>query len=101
MNDISIDLKEVFKIMKMVLIEDDPSKYVKDLEMILKLFNELDRYDVYVRNLKPLYHPNEEYCSLRDDYHKEESTDLSIFAIELQDGYFKAPGIKGRRRIRS
>ena len=91
-------LNIIKKVMRLVMIEEDPSKYVEDAEEILKLFDKIDEYTEYIQDVAPLYHPIEHSPELRKDEYKDMEVDLSEIA-PVEDDYVSAPPLKGKRRL--
>lgn len=87
--------------MNLVMLNEDIEKYRVDIVKILELFDELDYFEKYVKDLKPLYHPLEEEGLLRDDKISKfllKSEHISPYLSD--DGYIDAPPIKGVKKIR-
>ncbi|RLG61628.1 hypothetical protein DRN84_03230 [Candidatus Geothermarchaeota archaeon] len=91
-------IKIIKKAMKLVMIQEDPSKYVEDAEKILKLFDEIDRYSEYIEDLEPLYHPIGHEVRLRKDEAKEMRIDMKKITY-TEDGYVVAPPLRGKKKI--
>ena len=89
------------KIMNLVMLNEDNDKYMSEVVKILDLFDELDRFNKYIGELTPLYHPLEENGMPRDD-------EVRIFTFSREDlapyieddDYIVAPPIKGVKKIR-
>jgi Asp-tRNA(Asn)/Glu-tRNA(Gln) amidotransferase C subunit len=52
-----IDKGYLRDIMGLVMVDEDPRNYIDDIGKIIKLFDELDEFDMEIRDLSPLYHP--------------------------------------------
>jgi len=91
-------IKIIKKVMNLVMIQEDPTKYIEDAEKILKLFDEVDKYSEYIEDLEPLYHPIEHEVRLRKDEVKEMRIDMRKITC-TEDGYVVAPPLKGKKKI--
>lgn len=92
--------EQIERIMKLVLLEEEPKKYLDDAKKILELFDEIDKYYEYAKELDPLYHPFTYQLELRKDEKKEEKIDLKVFSKVNDEGYIEAPPLKGRKTLR-
>jgi len=92
-------IKELRRIMKLVILEEDINKYINDAKEILKLFNEIDKYYEMAKDLDPLYHPILYTVPLRKDKAIDTYLDISIFSEVDEDGYVVAPPLRGKRKL--
>ena len=88
------------KMMKLVMIEEDVKKYVDDASYILEMFNKIEEYYKYARELSPLYHPISYEVELRKDIKSEFRVDLDKFAKVDKEGFVEAPPIRGKKMFR-
>ena len=94
-----VDIDMVKHIMSLVMIEDDPSKYMEDIKMILDLFDRLDGFDEHIRDLEPLYHPLEACGRLREDEAVDSDIPYPSCSEYKWEEYIEAPPIKGKREL--
>jgi aspartyl/glutamyl-tRNA(Asn/Gln) amidotransferase C subunit len=94
-----IDINEVRRIMSLIMLEDDPQKYIDDLIEILRLFDELDKYDKYIEGVEPLYHPLKIKGSPREDKVEVSRIDILELNKRVVDGYVVSSPIRGIKRL--
>jgi len=88
-----MDRGDVEKALRLAGIEDEPEKYMDQLEKVEKLFNQLDRW-LDKAPEKPLYHPLDIESIPRDDVPVESDTSEWIEGDE--EGYVEAPPLRRR-----
>jgi aspartyl/glutamyl-tRNA(Asn/Gln) amidotransferase C subunit len=95
-----LDKKYILKIMRLVMIEEDPGKYIEDIDKILNLFNELDSFEENVKDLPPLYHPLEQPGMLRPDIINQCKIEINEVTTNISDGYVSSPPIRGVKKFK-
>ncbi len=74
-----------------MLSEDEIDKNLEQLTRILELFEEIDSFEEYAKNLEPLYHPLDQQGEPRVDEEKSDKTKLEDFVHNVKDGFLRAP----------
>jgi len=92
-------IRELKRIMKLVMLEEDINKYIDSAKEILKLFNEIDKYYEMAKDLDPLYHPISYVVPLRKDEPADTHINMSIFSKVDEDGYVVAPPLRGKKKL--
>ncbi len=86
--------EEIKKILEMIGLEEEHEKYVDSVEYILNLFNKIDEYYGYARDLDPLFHPMDLTLEPDDD-RVEEQDEMEHLKLD-EDGYVRGPPLKRR-----
>lgn len=94
-----IDVDYIKKVMGLVMIEENPEKYIEDIKKIIRLFDELDRFDEVVKSYPPLYHSLERMGRLRSDIKMSFKTNIKELTDNVYEDYVAAPPIKGVKKI--
>lgn len=91
--------EDVMKMLIISMLGGEPDKYISDVKEILKLFDELDRYESLFRDYPPLYHPLEHRGLARSDKPGDKYIDVSQVSGETNDDYVVMPPIRGIKRL--
>ncbi|OYT43558.1 MAG: Asp-tRNA(Asn)/Glu-tRNA(Gln) amidotransferase GatCAB subunit C [Candidatus Aenigmarchaeota archaeon ex4484_56] len=86
-----INIKEISKLARIKLSEEEEEKFKKDLEVVKKMFDEIDEIDA---NEEPSYHPIKIKNRYREDKKIErEKIDIFSNTIHKENNYFKGPRV--------
>ena len=96
---VEIDVNILRRVMSLVMVEEEPDRYIDDVRRIIELFDELDRFDIHIKDLEPLYHPLGSTGRLREDAPEESGIEFPGDSDYRWEDYIEAPPIRGRREL--
>jgi aspartyl-tRNA(Asn)/glutamyl-tRNA(Gln) amidotransferase subunit C len=88
------EVQHIARLARLALSEQEISLFEEQLTRILDYITILERLDT--KGVLPLYHPNAETLSLRDDVAQNGGLHdefLKVMAPEFEDGHFLVPSI--------
>ena len=88
------EVQHIAKLARLALSEEELSLFGEQLTRILDYIAILEKLDT--EGVAPLYHPNAETLSLREDVAQEKvfpQEVLKILAPEFEDGHFLVPSV--------
>ena len=85
-------VERLAKASRLMLTEEETTKYTQQLSVILEAFNELDQVDT--EGVEPSYHPIELEDALRDDEPKKWEWDPLANVVDKEGRNIRGPKIK-------